>query len=139
MLPSHKVTWLHSGLVAGVAIAIDQITKAQVAAVTLNPGIGLGLAASFVSQQLLVIVTITMLVVLWFAVRSWWEHSRIATGLFFGGALSNVLDRVFFGGVRDWLVVPVLGIQNNLADWAIFLGIAWLVRSSLFAAVKGGE
>jgi lipoprotein signal peptidase len=36
-----------------------------------------------------------------------------------------MLDRLINGGVRDWLVVPVLGLRNNLADWAIIIAIAW--------------
>lgn len=39
--------------------------------------------------------------------------------------MSNLLDRLVYGGVRDWLTVPVLGLKNNLADWAIVGAIVW--------------
>lgn len=49
----------------------------------------------------------------------------IILGLFQGGAVSNVLDRLVYGGVRDWLAVPILGLRNNFADWAIVIALVW--------------
>ena len=42
---------------------------------------------------------------------------------FLAASLSNVLDRVVFGGVRDFLPVPFLGVKNNIADWCIVLSL----------------
>jgi lipoprotein signal peptidase len=53
-------------------------------------------------------------------------HPRVI-GLFLGGAVSNIIDRVFFAGVRDWMTLPVLMVKNNMADWAIFLAVVWLL------------
>lgn len=40
---------------------------------------------------------------------------------------SNWLDRWRFGGVRDWLWLPVWGGYNNLADWLVVIGcLGWL-------------
>ena len=54
---------------------------------------------------------------------------RSGHALFFAGAFSNLIDRALFGGVRDVWTVPILGIQNNLADWLIVgaasIGIGW--------------
>lgn len=43
--------------------------------------------------------------------------------LFFAASLSNIWDRVVFGGVRDFLTVPILGVKNNVADWCIVLSL----------------
>lgn len=39
------------------------------------------------------------------------------------GAGSNLIDRLFFGYVRDYWFLPVLGVYNNLNDWLITIGI----------------
>ncbi|MBP7876213.1 signal peptidase II [Candidatus Woesebacteria bacterium] len=49
----------------------------------------------------------------------YWSRAPLATGLFLGGVLANLTDRLIFGGVRDWLPIPLIGLYNNLADWAI--------------------
>jgi len=42
-----------------------------------------------------------------------------------GGAV-NLLDRIKFGGVRDYWKLG-LGIYNNLNDWIIAIGVVWLL------------
>lgn len=55
----------------------------------------------------------------------------ISAGLLIGGALANVLDRVIYGAVADFLNMSCCGIHNpftfNLADVAIFAGALGLV------------
>ena len=56
--------------------------------------------------------------------------ARVAAGLLVGGALANVLDRVVYGYVLDFLNMSCCGINNpfvfNLADVFIFLGAVGL-------------
>ncbi len=62
----------------------------------------------------------------------------IAAGLLVGGALGNVVDRVIYGAVADFLNMSCCGIDNpyafNVADIAIFAGAAGLI---LLPAEKG--
>lgn len=52
-------------------------------------------------------------------------------GALLGGAVSNLVDRVLFGAVRDFLVLgPVVA---NLADLAVLAGLALLARDLLQA------
>lgn len=55
----------------------------------------------------------------------------IAAGLLVGGALANVLDRVIYGAVADFLNMSCCGINNpfafNIADVWVFLGAVGLV------------
>jgi lipoprotein signal peptidase len=67
--------------------------------------------------------------------------SEVATGMLLGGIWGNVLDRIFVGGVRDWLPVPGyelffgLTLYNNLADWFLTVGcILWIYL--LFFKIK---
>ncbi|MDO8605039.1 MAG: signal peptidase II [Phaeospirillum sp.] len=61
---------------------------------------------------------------------------QVALGGIIGGALGNVIDRLRFGAVADFLDVHVLGYHwpaFNVADSAITVGAVFLVFDSLFA------
>jgi signal peptidase II len=61
-----------------------------------------------------------------------------AAGLLLGGAMGNVVDRVIYGAVADFLNMSCCGIQNpysfNVADISIFAGAMGLV---LFSTPRG--
>jgi len=67
----------------------------------------------------------------------WWtraEHDwrvKVSVGLLVGGAVGNVVDRVVYGAVADFLNVTCCGIANpwsfNVGDAAIFLGAMGLL------------
>lgn len=68
----------------------------------------------------------------------WWVHTdpagrwhRIAAGLLVGGALGNVIDRLIYGAVADFLNMSCCGINNpfafNIADIAVFVGAFGMV------------
>ena len=66
----------------------------------------------------------------------WTRHEtelrvKASTGLLIGGALANVLDRVIYGAVADFLNMSCCGIRNpftfNLADVFIFVGVLGLI------------
>jgi signal peptidase II len=57
--------------------------------------------------------------------------TQVLAGLLIGGALGNVVDRVLYGAVADFLNMSCCGIENpyafNVADICIFLGAIGLV------------
>ncbi len=59
---------------------------------------------------------------------------RISTGLLVGGALGNVVDRLVYGAVADFLNMSCCGVDNpfsfNVADVAIFAGAIGMVLFS---------
>jgi len=68
----------------------------------------------------------------------WWVHhepagrwQKIAAGLLVGGAIGNVIDRLIYGAVADFLNMSCCGINNpyafNVADIAVFVGAFGLV------------
>lgn len=113
-----------------------------------NTGINFGL---FSGQQELVrwiliavALGISAWVWLWVRREGAEPRSQVFAGLLIGGALGNVLDRVIYGAVADFLNVSCCGIENpfsfNVADAAIFLGAFGLVLfpgKSAEAAKKG--
>ena len=62
--------------------------------------------------------------------------TRVGLSLMLGGALSNLGERFLLGHVIDWIPVPFMNLQYNIADVCIALG-ALIV----FLAVnkQGGE
>ena len=58
----------------------------------------------------------------------------ISGGFVIGGALGNLIDRILYGGVADFLNITCCGIQNpyafNVADITIFIGIFGMVLFS---------
>ena len=64
---------------------------------------------------------------------------QVASGLVVGGAVGNVVDRLIYGAVADFLNISCCGFDNpfafNVADVAIFAGALGLV---IFSGGKSG-
>ena len=100
-----------------------------------NQGINFGLLAhgSDVMRWALVALALAIAAWVWVWVRRE-PHSlvvQLAAGLLIGGALGNVIDRLVYGAVADFLNMSVPGIENPysfiVADVAIFVGAVGLV------------
>lgn len=82
-----------------------------------------------------VALAIGMVMVGWMA-KAESRLSLVTMGLVVGGALGNVVDRLRFGAVVDFLYVHIGGFDwwpaFNLADSAICVGALLLVLDSLF-------
>ena len=100
-----------------------------------NYGINFGLMAG--DNPLTRWILIAVAVVISGAVL-WWVHTepagrwqKIAAGLLVGGALGNVIDRLIYGAVADFINVSCCGIDNpfafNIADIAVFIGAFGMV------------
>lgn len=100
-----------------------------------NYGINFGLLAGDnpLTRWVLVAVAlaISAAVLWWVAQEGAGRWHRIAAGLLVGGALGNVVDRLVYGAVADFLNMSCCGISNpyafNLADIAVFAGAFGLV------------
>ena len=87
-----------------------------------------------------------MVLVIWLA-RADRRLIGVAIGLIVGGALGNLVDRVRYGAVADFLDVHAWGYHwpaFNAADSAITVGAVTLVLDSLFVRPErpkneGGE
>lgn len=100
-----------------------------------NRGINFGLfdGASDTARWVLIGVALVICaaVLVWVRRSAMGAGALAAAGLLIGGALANVLDRVLYGFVLDFLNMSCCGINNpfvfNLADAFIFLGAIGLV------------
>lgn len=106
-----------------------------------NYGINFGLFAE--NNDLTRWVLIVVALVISGAVL-WWTHHEdngpaayVSAGLLVGGALGNVVDRLLYGAVADFINMSCCGFDNpyafNIADIAVFAGAAGLV---IFAGSK---
>ena len=100
-----------------------------------NQGINFGLFSSNADLARWLLIALALVISIW--VWRWVRrepHSRIvkvSAGLLIGGAMGNVLDRILYGAVADFLNMSVPGLDNpysfNVADIAIFVGAIGLV------------
>ncbi len=132
------------------ALAVDIITKEWVASRMVlnqsipvlgdlfrltylkNSGIAFGIFQGF--SSLLLWVSLIVVVVLIFAFRGITQQCPVvlaAYGLIFGGAIGNILDRVRFTSVRDFLDFGINARTRwpvfNAADAFIFIGIVCII------------
>lgn len=119
-------------------MVLDQLSKYLTAGfghrVYLNPGISFAWLANE-AQAIVILLTFGLIVFLSLKYGYFWAKHPVAAGLFFGGAFSNLIDRLILGGVRDWIPVPFLPFQNNLADLAIFASLIMMI----WYLYQGGE
>lgn len=103
-----------------------------------NRGVNFGLFSNDAAVMKWVLILVAVAISGWVIV---WVHRdgggavlQIAAGLLIGGAAGNVLDRLFFGAVADFLNMSCCGFENpyafNVADIAVFAGAAGLILFS---------
>ena len=149
-------------ITAALACALDQLSKwlvvhmmdlARVLSIDVFPpllnfrygenrGINFGLLGDGTSRWVFIGLAIVIC-----AVVLWWLRGTkqkpialVSAGLLVGGALGNVVDRILYGYVLDFLNMSCCGVQNpfvfNVADIFIFAGALGLV---IFADDAGGR
>ncbi len=103
-----------------------------------NFGISLGLAQAQNDAQRWLLVALTAaiaLAVVWWIRREDKAGDRFALGLVLGGALGNIVDRVRFGYVVDFLDLHFGEVRPfyvfNVADAAISIGVVILLLRAL--------
>ncbi|KAF0676576.1 signal peptidase II [Profundibacterium mesophilum] len=100
-----------------------------------NEGVNFGLFASGSDVVRWGLIGVALAISAWVVIWVWREGARhaalICAGLLVGGALGNVIDRLRYGAVADFLNVSCCGFDNpyafNIADIAIFAGAIGLV------------
>jgi signal peptidase II len=110
-----------------------------------NTGINFGLFAhsADVMRWVLIGVALAISVWVWLWIRREGGNrlTLISAGLLIGGALGNVIDRIIYGAVADFLNMSCCGIDNpyafNVADISIFAGAIGLVLFSAKPADPG--
>ncbi len=103
-----------------------------------NRGVSFGMFSATTDAGRYALIGFALLVVGVLLVWLFRTHSRLlgtAIGLVIGGAIGNVVDRVFYGAVADFLDFHAFGYHFytfNVADTAISMGVMLLIFDSLF-------
>jgi signal peptidase II len=100
-----------------------------------NRGVNFGLLSSYSEATRWGLIALALVITAWVIRWVWVEGApkwmAISAGLLVGGALGNVIDRVIYGAVADFLNMSCCGIDNpfsfNVADIAVFAGALGLV------------
>lgn len=104
-----------------------------------NKGISLGLfqAGSGFARWALVGLTVivTVALIIWLA-RTHTRLVQVALGLVIGGAIGNIIDRIKFGAVVDFIHLHAFDYSFyvfNIADSAISIGVGLLLLDAFIA------
>ena len=149
-------------LLAAITVVLDQFTKALVLAflepyqavewapflscvLVFNTGISFGLFAGETALLRWVLIGLALAVSV--LLTSWlYKEKRLrvasALGLILGGAIGNVVDRIFRHAVVDFLDLHIGGWHwpaFNLADSAITVGVVLYVFTSLRDQLRSGK
>ncbi len=100
-----------------------------------NQGINFGLFSGEADLTRWGLIALAIGISIWVYVWVQRNHpgkgAQISAGLLIGGAMGNVIDRILYGAVADFLNMTCCGIENpyafNVADVAIFAGALGLV------------
>lgn len=142
-------------IIAALTFGIDQLTKLGVVQgldllrrgeidvlppwltfrMAWNQGINFGLLSNGSDLARWGLVAVSLAISAWVI---WWMRrergnwkAELSGGLLVGGALGNIVDRIAYGAVADFLNMSCCGIENpyafNVADIAIFAGALGLV------------
>ncbi len=109
-----------------------------------NQGVNFGLFSGESETTKWILIAVSLAISAWVWMWSRKEASKplvqISTGLLIGGALGNVVDRLLYGAVADFLNMSCCGISNpfsfNVADITIFAGALGLALFSGGGAPK---
>lgn len=151
--------WVRWGLIAALAVHLcDRFTKWWVLNQTTIPqevvpvfkglnlvlvwnhGVSFGMFAEANARYLL--IALTLAVTAYLCVWMWKEKSYwtvLALGLIIGGATGNIVDRIYYHAVVDFLDVYA-GVYHwpafNVADSGICVGVMLLIAQQCFSKTK---
>jgi len=114
-------------------LQIDVLPPYLVFRMAWNRGVNFGLFAEFDMRWALIglAVVISVGVLVWIAREGGSRWTHLAAGLLVGGAAGNVVDRILYGAVADFLNMSCCGFENpyafNVADISVFVGAIGLV------------
>jgi signal peptidase II len=115
-----------------------------------NRGINFGLFGGGSEASRIILITLALViciaVLFWARKNAQTALTQISAGLLVGGALANVVDRLIYGYVLDFLNMSCCGINNpfvfNIADIFIFagaLGLIFFTEGDGGGSAKGGS
>ena len=138
-------------IIGAICVVIDQLTKWLLYGKScsligdflwLEPGFNTGASFSILSNAttLLIILSIPVIAMMnYFIISNKVSKSKffkISIGIILGGTIGNFIDRIVFGGVRDFIYLKSINFAIfNFADVFINIGVYMLIGYIIYAAV----
>ena len=93
-----------------------------------NPGIAFGLLKNY-GNFFIISASIAVLFIFFIYLRTSYEKTLLRWGLLLitAGALSNLIDRVIYGSVIDYLLLNKFPYSFNIADVSILTGVGIII------------
>ena len=115
--------------------AIDVLPPYLTFRMAWNRGVNFGLFSGDTDWTRWILIGVALIISGWVV---WWLRreedgrlARVSGGLLVGGAIGNVVDRLLYGAVADFLNMACCGFENpwsfNVADISIFAGAVGLI------------
>ena len=110
-----------------------------------NKGISFGIFDSSSPPNQWLLISLALMIVTALLIWLWRTDSRIisvALGMIVGGALGNVIDRIHYGAVADFLDFYIGDFHwpaFNIADAGITIGVIILVLESIFIGSENNK
>ena len=107
-----------------------------------NYGVSFGMFNNNSQENAFILVgiaaVIAFILIIWM-LRASNKYVAVGLGLAIGGAFGNIIDRIRFGAVADFIDIHAFGYHwpaFNVADSAIVVGIGYVIIHSLFFEKK---
>ena len=140
-------------IVAIVSIVLDQLTKFLIYGTaaksiignflwfesTLNTGVAFSLFEGFPVIFIIISSIASVLIGCLIISKKYCKGkvTKISLGLILGGTFSNLLDRIMFGGVRDFIYLKSINYAIfNVADMAVVCGVILLCISLIISIIR---
>ena len=90
-----------------------------------------GAAYGIFSGQTIWLIVVTSIVLVALVIFNWFYRKKsifycISMGLILGGAIGNLIDRIFLGYVRDFIRMSIFSFTFNIADACIMVGVIFM-------------
>lgn len=151
-----KARLLSSFLIAVLVIALDQASKAWILYDLMNPptvikifpfldfvlawnkGVGFGFLKAHSFWGTFGLIAMALAIVVSLGIWIWRTTDKLllfSLSIIIGGAIGNIIDRLRFGAVVDFIYIPVYIFDYhfpafNIADSAITVGVCLLILES---------
>jgi len=132
-----KVSTLGLVAITGFFLMLDQVSKflaMKYLEVSLNEGIAFGVKIGrffIIALTGILILVLLRMILSEFNLRKW--PAKVISGMILGGAVGNLIDRIYLGQVIDFIRLPYWP-TFNLADVFIVLGV--ILGFTLYKSLK---
>ena len=138
-----KTSYLIFSIIIAVSVVLDLVTKiifgnyfsGNIAVIVVIPNFftftfvkNYGAAYGIFSNSTLGLTIVSIVLIIVFVVYDIFNHKNnwwyiLGIGFIIGGAIGNLIDRIFLGYVRDFISIKLFSFVFNLADLFITIGV----------------